>query len=70
MGYPESDLSEARPRNDGTVAADLRAQLAGGADRAFAAGVVQGYVAASTRPAADAAWKAWRKLAKHETFWH
>ena len=65
------DLQEALGTlNDGTVAADLMAQLAGGADRAFAAGVVQGYVAASTRPAADAAWKAWRKLAKHETFWH
>ncbi len=56
--------------NDGAVAAALMAQLAGGADRAFAAGAVQGYVAASQMPAAESAWKAWRKLAKHETFWH
>jgi CHAD domain-containing protein len=56
--------------NDGAVAAALMARLAGGADRAFAAGVVQGYVAALQMPAAESAWKAWRKLSKHETFWH
>jgi CHAD domain-containing protein len=65
-----TDLQEALGSlNDAAVAAELMAQLGGGADRAFAAGVVQGYVAASTRPAADAAFRCWRKLARHETFW-
>jgi CHAD domain-containing protein len=65
-----ADLQEALGMlNDAAVAAELMAQLGGGADRAFASGAVQGYVAASTRPAAEAAFRCWRKLAKHETFW-
>jgi len=54
--------------NDSHVAAALMARL-GGADRAFAAGVVQGYVAASSASLADGASKAWRKLVQQDCFW-
>jgi triphosphatase len=65
------DLQEALGSvNDAAVAATLMGHLAGGADRAFAAGAVQGYLAASTRPALKAAFKAWQKLCRSETFWH
>jgi triphosphatase len=55
--------------NDGTVAADLMAELEGGADRAFAVGVVRGYVAATSAPAASRAGKAWRKFTETSPFW-
>ena len=45
--------------NDGHVAAALMAQLAAGPEARFAAGVVQGYVAAASAPAARRAGKAW-----------
>ncbi len=55
--------------NDGHVAAALMAQLAAGPDGRFAAGVVQGYVAAVSAPAARRAEKAWGKLVRQEGFW-
>jgi CHAD domain-containing protein len=64
------DLQEALGAlNDGAVAAQLTHELGGGADRAFAAGVVQGYVAATTAPAARRGAKAWRKLLEQDRFW-
>jgi CHAD domain-containing protein len=55
--------------NDAHVAADLMGQLGGGADRAFAAGAVQGYLAAHTAKAAAEGAKAWSKFARQEIFW-
>jgi CHAD domain-containing protein len=55
--------------NDGAVAASLTQELGSGADRAYAAGVVHGYTAATTAPAAKRCAKAWRKLAEQERFW-
>jgi CHAD domain-containing protein len=55
--------------NDGAVAAQLTHELGGGASRAFAAGVVQGWVAAQTAPAARRSFKAWQKLAEQDRFW-
>jgi hypothetical protein len=55
--------------NDGHVAADLTAQLGQGAHRAFAAGVVQGYVAAAGGEASSKAAKRWQKYRSQETFW-
>jgi CHAD domain-containing protein len=56
--------------NDGHVAAALMAQFGHGADRAFAAGVVQGYIAALSHNAAARAAKCWGKYADEEIFWH
>ncbi len=65
------DLQEALGTvNDGHVAADLMGRLGGGADRAFAAGVVQGYVAALSGRAAERAVKSWTKHRRQETFWN
>jgi CHAD domain-containing protein len=55
--------------NDGTVAASLMTELAGGVDRAFALGVVRGYVAAIGTQAASDAGRAWRKLTQASPFW-
>jgi triphosphatase len=53
--------------NDGHVAAVLMAELA--PDGRFATGVVQGYVAAISAPAARRAGKAWKKLLTQDVFW-
>ena len=55
--------------NDGSVASVLMAELAGGADRAFAVGVVRGYVAAINARATSDAKRAWRKFAEASPFW-
>jgi triphosphatase len=55
--------------NDGHVAADLTAQLGQGTNRAFAAGVIQGYVAACSGGAASKAARRWEKYRSQETFW-
>jgi len=65
------DLQEALGAvNDGHVAADLMGQLGGGAGRAFAAGAVQGYVAAHSSKTARSALKSWTKYQQQETFWN
>jgi CHAD domain-containing protein len=64
------DLQEALGAvNDGSVAAALMTELTGGTDRAFAVGVVRGYVAAIGAPAASEAARAWRKFAQASPFW-
>ncbi len=64
------DLQEALGAvNDGHVAATLMAQLGGGADRSFAAGAVQGYVAGTRHTAAARAAKTWTKYLRQEIFW-
>lgn len=55
--------------NDGAVAAALMQKISGGADRAFAIGAVQGYVAAINAPVTRSSAKAWRKLADQDKFW-
>jgi CHAD domain-containing protein len=55
--------------NDSHVAAALMHRLGGGPDTRFATGVVLGYVAATSAPAARKAAKAWRKLLKQPVFW-
>ncbi len=55
--------------NDTAVAASLMDQLAGGADRAFAAGVVQGYGAARRRRAAAKVQQAWGRFTRASPFW-
>jgi CHAD domain-containing protein len=55
--------------NDSAVAAELMQELGGGADRAFASGLVQGWIAATNAPARRRGRKAWEKLAEHEGFW-
>ncbi len=65
------DLQEALGAvNDGHVAANLMGQLGGGADRAFAAGAVQGFVAARSSKTASRALKSWTRYAEQETFWN
>jgi len=54
--------------NDSHVAASLMARL-GGAERGFASGVVQGFVAASSASLAAGASRAWRKLQQQDCFW-
>jgi CHAD domain-containing protein len=55
--------------NDAAVARSLTAQLGGGADRAFAIGAVQGFVAAgSVRAGADIE-HVWGKFRRAEAFW-
>jgi triphosphatase len=64
------DLQEALGAvNDGNVASVLMAELSGGAERAFAVGVVRGYVAAINARAASDAKRAWRKFADASSFW-
>lgn len=55
--------------NDGAVAAHLMAQLGGGADRAFATGVVLGFTAARHALEREEAARAWRKLLRSDPFW-
>ena len=55
--------------NDTAVAGGLLAQLGGGADRAFAAGVVQGFAAAGHAGAAGQVQRAWGKLCSAHPFW-
>jgi CHAD domain-containing protein len=55
--------------NDTAVAAALTAQLGGGADRAFAAGVVQGFGAGRAARDAGQVRRAWRKFGKAAPFW-
>ncbi len=55
--------------NDSHVAAALMSQLAPGPEGKFATGVVQGYVAATSTPAAKQAAKAWHKLLGQPPFW-
>ena len=55
--------------NDSAVAASLVGQLGGGADRAFAAGAVQGFGAARSAGASARADRAWRKFTRAEPFW-
>jgi CHAD domain-containing protein len=58
--------------NDGAVAGTLMAELAGarpGAERAFAAGVVRGFVAARGGAARKDIVAAWEKFRRQEPFW-
>jgi triphosphatase len=56
--------------NDGAVAAGLLAQLAGGgAERAFAIGLVRGFAAAASGNARTEIVEAWRDFRKQEPFW-
>ena len=55
--------------NDTAVAGHLMDQLAGGADRAFAAGVVQGFGAARGRRAAAKVQDAWVRFTRASPFW-
>ncbi len=55
--------------NDTAVAANLMEQLAGGADRAFAAGGVQGYGAARGRRTAAKLQRAWARFTRASPFW-
>jgi CHAD domain-containing protein len=55
--------------NDSHVAAALMGQLSPGPEGKFAAGLVQGYVAATSAPAARQAGKAWNKLLGQAPFW-
>ncbi len=55
--------------NDGAVAAALMAELGGGADRAFASGVVQGFIAALHEQTAGDVEHAWRRFYGQTPFW-
>ncbi len=55
--------------NDRTVAAALMDQLGGGADRAFAAGVVMGLCAARSARAAARIQRAWDRFIQARPFW-
>jgi len=55
--------------NDAAAAKSLMAQLAGGADRAFATGAVLGFVAAQTARAAADTEHVWAKFRKQDKFW-
>ena len=55
--------------NDTETAANLMAQLAGGAERAFAAGVVHGFGAARGRQAAGRVQQAWHRFTRASPFW-
>ena len=55
--------------NDAAVAVTLTSQLAGGADRAFAAGVIQGFGAARARRSAAKVEEAWARFVKASVFW-
>ena len=55
--------------NDTATAATLTGQLAGGADRAFAAGVIQGFGAARGRRALAKVQDAWERFTRASPFW-
>jgi CHAD domain-containing protein len=56
--------------NDGAVAAALMAELGGtGHDRAFASGVVQGFVAGGSGRRMDTVTQVWKKFLAAEPFW-
>ena len=55
--------------NDAVVAAGLLVQLGGGADRAFAAGIVQGYGAGRGAESARRVARAWSKFYRATPFW-
>jgi CHAD domain-containing protein len=55
--------------NDATVARSLMAKLGGGADRAFASGAVQGFVAAQSVRAGAEVEHVWGKFRRQEVFW-
>jgi CHAD domain-containing protein len=55
--------------NDADVAANLMRQLGGGTDRAFAAGVVQGFGAAQSARACARVQRAWARLYRAAPFW-
>ncbi len=55
--------------NDTDVAAGLMAQLAGGSDRAFAAGVVAGFGAARAARAAKRVQRSWERFIRADPFW-
>ena len=56
--------------NDGAVAGTLMASLGHGGGRAFAAGVVRGFVAAQSQDVRAKAERSWRKFQHVPTFWH
>ncbi len=65
-----ADLQEVLGKvNDAAVAGHLMGQLAGGADRAFAAGVVQGFGAARGLRAAAKVQHAWARFTRASPFW-
>jgi CHAD domain-containing protein len=65
-----ADLQEALGTvNDAAAAAVMVATLGGGADRAFAAGCVQGYLAAGNVEAAASANRAWQRVCGATPFW-
>ncbi len=55
--------------NDGAVAAALLRQLGGGAGRAYATGLVRGYVGTRERRAREKASRAWKRFQGGEPFW-
>jgi len=55
--------------NDASVARRLMAQLSGGADRAFAVGVVHGFVAAGSARAGTDLDQVWNKFCRADVFW-
>lgn len=55
--------------NDGAAADGLMASLGSGGGRAFAAGVVRGFVAAQSRDVRAKAERSWRKFQQVKTFW-
>jgi len=55
--------------NDGTVAADLIAELGPAGGRGFAAGVVCGYIAAGASGARADIDRRWRKFRRLQPFW-
>jgi CHAD domain-containing protein len=55
--------------NDATVARQLMGQLGGGADRAFASGAVQGFVAAHSVRAGAEVEHVWAKFRRQAGFW-
>lgn len=65
-----SDLQEELGHlNDTAAAQSLMAALGNGADRQFAAGTVQGFVAARQGDSRRAIAQAWRKFRRQEPFW-
>jgi CHAD domain-containing protein len=55
--------------NDGVTAAQLMSALSNGADRAYAIGAVQGYLAAHAAGARERILESWTKLRREEPFW-
>ncbi len=55
--------------NDGAAAGLLMARLPGGIDRAYATGVVTGFIAAHNQSNRRRISQAWRKFRKQEPFW-